>query len=152
LDAKEAFKILQIDETDNEEKIKSAYRALAKQFHPDINHDPEAVQKFKEITEAYNFLTKPVPQTVFDRNFYKRTMDPFLNLNFTGFGSGPVNFDLGGLNEMFGEGRIHVPPPMEDYIMLDLRGFLPGTAQHILEILKTNGIEIKKYSIHNSNR
>jgi len=150
LDTKEAFKILQIEETTDEEKIKQAYRSLAKQFHPDDNHAPEATSKFIEITEAYNFLITGRYQPTFDRQFYKKTMDPFINLNFAGFGSGPVQFDLGDLDAMFGRGRGNVPPPMEDYIMLDLHGFLPGTGENILKILKDNGIEIKKYSIHSA--
>jgi hypothetical protein len=40
----------------SEADIKRAYRKLAKMYHPDINQDPEAQQKFVEITEAYNFL------------------------------------------------------------------------------------------------
>jgi len=40
----------------SEADIKRAYRRLAKQYHPDINQDPDAQRRFVEITEAYNFL------------------------------------------------------------------------------------------------
>src|SRR5215472_9658646 len=40
-------------------QIKSAYRKLAKQYHPDINDSSDAAQKFREITEAYDTLTDP---------------------------------------------------------------------------------------------
>jgi hypothetical protein len=38
-------------------EIKSAYRRLARQLHPDINPDPAAAERFKRVTEAYDLLT-----------------------------------------------------------------------------------------------
>ena len=40
-------------------QIKSAYRKLAKQYHPDVNDSSDAAEKFREITEAYDTLTDP---------------------------------------------------------------------------------------------
>ena len=48
--------ILGIANTANEHEIKSAYRHLALQFHPDKNPSPEAAQRFNEINEAYTML------------------------------------------------------------------------------------------------
>lgn len=39
--------------------IKSAYRTLAKKYHPDINKDPDATVYFKRVNTAYNFLMDP---------------------------------------------------------------------------------------------
>jgi hypothetical protein len=50
------LKVLELQPGVNEADIKRAYRRLAKKYHPDINTDPEAQQKFIAITEAYNFL------------------------------------------------------------------------------------------------
>ena len=48
-------------------QIKSAYRKLAKKFHPDINDSPDAAERFREITEAYDTLTDPDRRRRYDR-------------------------------------------------------------------------------------
>ena len=47
-------------------QIKSAYRKLAKQYHPDVNDSPDAAEKFREITEAYDTLTDPARRSLYD--------------------------------------------------------------------------------------
>ena len=53
---KNYFQILQLTEEANAHEIRQAYRRLAKQYHPDVNKDADAQEKFCEITEAYEFL------------------------------------------------------------------------------------------------
>lgn len=53
---KDYFEILNLKPPANEEEIKQAYRNLAKKFHPDVNPDPDAHQRFLEISEAYEYL------------------------------------------------------------------------------------------------
>src|SRR5262245_58779889 len=48
-------------------QIKSAFRRLAKQYHPDVNHGGDAAEKFREITEAYDTLTDPDRRRRYDR-------------------------------------------------------------------------------------
>ena len=48
-------------------QIKSAYRKLAKQYHPDVNNSTDAAEKFREITEAYDTLTDPDRRRRYDR-------------------------------------------------------------------------------------
>ena len=47
--------------------IKQAYRKLAKQYHPDVNDSPDAAERFREITEAYDTLTDPDRRRRYDR-------------------------------------------------------------------------------------
>jgi len=56
--AKNPYTLLGVAKTATEKEIKSAYRKLAKKFHPDVNPgDAKAEAKFKEITAAYNLLS-----------------------------------------------------------------------------------------------
>ena len=47
------YEILGLSPNASEKDVKSAYRKLAKEFHPDVNKDPGAETKFKEISQAY---------------------------------------------------------------------------------------------------
>ncbi len=50
------YKLLAVPRDATQDQIKRAYRALARKFHPDVNKDPSAEEKFKLITEAYEVL------------------------------------------------------------------------------------------------
>ena len=49
---KDYHEILGVEKTADQKAIKKARRTLAREFHPDVNHDPEAEDRFKEIAEA----------------------------------------------------------------------------------------------------
>ncbi len=51
------YNLLRIDRSATESDIKKAYRKLAIEFHPDVNTDKDAEDKFKEIGEAYAVLS-----------------------------------------------------------------------------------------------
>jgi molecular chaperone DnaJ len=53
---KDYYKILGVDKNASKEEIKKAYKKLAKQYHPDLNKEPGAADKFKEINEAASVL------------------------------------------------------------------------------------------------
>ncbi len=62
------YEILSIERTASDGEIKTAYRKLAMQFHPDRNpNNPEAEEKFKECSEAYQVLSDPDKRAAYDR-------------------------------------------------------------------------------------
>jgi len=56
LDALQCYQTLGLDESASLKEIKQAYRQLSLKYHPDRNKEREADKKFKEITDAYQFL------------------------------------------------------------------------------------------------
>ncbi len=64
---KDYYQILGVGQDADENEIRSRYRQLAMEYHPDRNpDDPQAEEKFKEIAEAYGVLTDPVKRRDFD--------------------------------------------------------------------------------------
>ena len=62
------YEQLGVDRSANAAELKSAYRKLAKKYHPDVNPgDAAAEQKFKEISEAYAVLSDPKKKQEYDK-------------------------------------------------------------------------------------
>lgn len=70
---KNYYEILGVSADCTFSEIKSAYRRLARKYHPDVNKSPESVQKFKDITEAYDTLSDSVKRKKYNtlNGFYK---------------------------------------------------------------------------------
>jgi molecular chaperone DnaJ len=60
------YEILGVDRTASDADIKRAFRKLAQQWHPDVNTEAEAAERFKEINEAYQVLSDPKRRQVYD--------------------------------------------------------------------------------------
>ncbi|WP_087066611.1 molecular chaperone DnaJ [Intestinibacillus massiliensis] len=106
-DKRDYYEVLGISKGASDDEIKKAYRKLAKKYHPDVNKDnPEAAEKFKEASEAYEVLSDGTKRQKYDQ-FGFAGVDPNYG---AGQGAGGFGgFDMGGfgdlgdiLNGMFG--------------------------------------------------
>lgn len=62
------YEILEVTKNVTQEEIETAYRRLARKYHPDVNPDPQAHEKFKKINEAYEVLSDPSIREDYDRS------------------------------------------------------------------------------------
>jgi curved DNA-binding protein len=65
--ARDYYDALGVSRNASTEELQRAYRTLARQHHPDVNHDPGAEERFKEISEAYSVLSDPDTRRRYDR-------------------------------------------------------------------------------------
>ena len=61
------YDVLGISKGADSKEIKSAFRKLARQYHPDVSQEPDAEDKFKEINEAYEVLSNDEKRARYDR-------------------------------------------------------------------------------------
>lgn len=88
MNKRDYYEVLGVSKTATDEEIKRAFRVLAKKYHPDVNKEEGAAEKFKEIGEAYSVLS--------DKN--KRAQyDQYGHAAFDG-AQGGAGFDMGDIN------------------------------------------------------
>ena len=105
------YEVLGVEKSASSDDIKKAYRKLAMKYHPDVNKEPGAEEKFKELSEAYAVLSDEQKRSQYDRFGHAGMQgytdaDIFNNINFNdifrgmNFGDSDNLFDL-----FFGGGR-----------------------------------------------
>ncbi len=113
------YEVLGVSKSASADEIKKAYRKLSKQYHPDINKEAGADEKFKEISEAYEALSDPQKRAQYDQYGH---VDP--NQGFGGGGAGG-GFSGGGFSgfedifdTFFGGGGRQQDPNAQDKVAI----------------------------------
>ncbi|MCX4978204.1 J domain-containing protein [Streptomyces sp. NBC_00620] len=65
--SRDFYEVLGVPRTADRDEIQRAYRTLARRYHPDVNKDPQAEERFKEINEAFSVLSDPEQRARYDR-------------------------------------------------------------------------------------
>lgn len=89
MEKRDYYEVLGVKKDASDDEIKSAFRRLAKQYHPDVNKAPDAAEKFKEAQEAYAVLSD---------HEKRKQYDQFGHAAFSGNGAGASGFDFSGFD------------------------------------------------------
>ena len=87
------YEVLGVSRNASGEELKSAFRSLARKYHPDVNKEPDAEEKFKEINEAYAVLSDAEKRRAYDQY-------GFAGVNNTG---GVPDWSTMDFSDIFGE-------------------------------------------------
>jgi DnaJ-domain-containing protein 1 len=66
VEKKDCYEILGVGRSATEDEIQDAFHRLARKYHPDVNPDPRAAERFKEISAAYEVLSDPKERAQYD--------------------------------------------------------------------------------------
>jgi molecular chaperone DnaJ len=86
------YEVLGVERAAGDAEIKKAFRGRARTLHPDVSDAPDAEERFREVVEAYEVLSKPETRELYDR---------FGHAGLRGGGFTPSTFDLGSLSDLF---------------------------------------------------
>src|SRR3954453_16207337 len=86
------YAMLGVGREGDEGEIKRAFRRVARELHPDVSEAPDAQERFREVVEAYEALSKRETRELYDR---------FGHAGLRGGGFTPTHVDFGSLNDLF---------------------------------------------------
>ena len=98
-DKRDYYEVLGLGKDASEADIKKAYRTMAKKYHPDMNKEAGAEEKFKEVNEAYAVLSDPDKKSRYDQYGFAG-VDPNYGGGAGGF-SGGFSGDFGDFGDIF---------------------------------------------------
>ena len=108
MNKRDYYEVLGVSKNASEDEIKMAFRKLAKKYHPDINKDPDAPEKFKEAQEAYSVLSDASKRQQYDQfghaAFQGGAAGGAGGFDFSGFDFSDIFGDLFGGSSFFGGG------------------------------------------------
>src|ERR687884_1267654 len=86
------YELLGVSRDASEQDIKKSFRRLARRLHPDVSDEPDAEERFREISEAYEVLSNAETRQLYDR---------YGHAGLRSGGFTPRHFDLGDIGDLF---------------------------------------------------